>query len=100
MSCRIHEDAPNIMAPKVGLDKQTIQFASDHGREAGNHSTDLGNDHLAVRDLALGQVNRIGIVEQLFTVLRKLERRATLQILQLVMLFRPCEPQVQGVSGI
>src|SRR6185312_4380644 len=100
MRRRVDQSPADSSAPQVRLDEQPVELAANHGREAGNFAIELGDDYLVIRDLRRGQIDCLGIVDELVAILWQLERGSAQQVFKLVMLVGPGEPQRQAVSAI
>ena len=71
-------------------------LTADDCRKSHDLAVGLGHNHLPVRDLALGKIDRVRMLLELLAIFRNLEQSPPLQILQLVMLLGPSEPERQS----
>ena len=86
MGRRFDESRADPLAPKIGLDEQAVELIFDDGGEARHPTIELGDDHLAALDLISGQVDGVGMGGELLAIVGKRQRRAALEILQLLSL--------------
>ena len=100
MDRRVDQRLSDPVTPQVRFDEQPVELPADHRGEARDLAGDLGDDHLSVRDLALRQIDCVGVGEELVAIFGELQRRPALQILERVMLLRPGQPKRQAFSVI
>src|SRR6185312_2975797 len=96
----VNQRPTDAAAPKIRLDEQSVELATDQRREPRDLALKLGHDHLAVGNLRRGQMDRIRVGKQLLAVVCKLQRSAALQLFQLLMLLRPSEPKRHRFSAL
>lgn len=83
----VDQRTPDAAAPKVGFHKESVEFACNDSSEAGDVTIELGDDHLAIGDLSVRQVDGVRIGGELIAVLAELERSSQLDGFQLRMFF-------------
>jgi hypothetical protein len=96
----VEEHASNSAPPQLRLDEQSIEFAPDHRRESRNASVELGDVHLSVGDLRRRQMDGVGMRLKVRAVILIRQRRAPLQLFQLLPFLGLSGANDEGVSAL